>query len=472
MICGGPGSDIVVAGRGDDTVFTGAGNDLVYGESGADVIDAGAGDDAVYAGRGDDVVDGGRGFDACDDGEKRRRCELVSFDGDPEPVAVGDVEITSQTRVYDGLGSLVEVDIDGAATGFVWDHSLAVPQVVEMTDGSGAADVLYGLTRLAELSDTATSVAGYSVLGDSFDLGVGFDPFGSALTDPVDAIGFGFRGELHLDGQVHLRARDLLPELGRFTTIDPLDGVAGTVVESNPYHYVNNDPVNLLDPLGLAPDQGRSAFSDSTFAEAWIGASLENTCLFPTGCLSPTSTDERDMIYAPDVRGPGYIVVLDSLGQRRSNSDWAWDPFALGYVPTFRFGVIGTTETARSAAVEYRGLLISVNADPASGLQTFGDAWNVVVSFSWVERRRVTGFLADPNTGAIASYETGIRPFEIVGKTRYEDLSLDAIEIVDRVRWGRGDRLRLPIGTAVTPQWHATPSWGIVDVYPPEEGPF
>jgi len=275
VICGGPGSDIVVAGRGDDTVFTGAGNDLVYGESGADVIDAGAGDDVVSAGRGDDVVDGGlgfdvvdggRGFDACDDVEKRRRCELVSFDGDPDPAPDDVVDTSVQSRTYDGLGSLVEVDVDGATNGFVWDHNLAVPQVVEMTDGSGAADVLYGLTRLAELSDTATSVAGYSVLGDSFDLGVGFDPFGSALTDPAEAVGFGFRGELHIDGQVHLRARDLLPELGRFTTIDPLDGVAGTVVETNPYHYVNNDPVNLLDPLGLRPGHGRDAFSDSTFA--------------------------------------------------------------------------------------------------------------------------------------------------------------------------------------------------------------
>ena len=40
--------------------------------------------------------------------------------------------------------------------------------------------------------------------------------------------------------------RDYTPVLGRWTTLDPVrDG-------TNWYAYVNNDPINFVDPLGLA----------------------------------------------------------------------------------------------------------------------------------------------------------------------------------------------------------------------------
>ena len=277
IIGGDVGNDLIVAGGGADQVTGSTGDDSMFGGRGHDDLRGNEDDDQIFGGRGDDVIRGGfgnavldgdvgtndargnSGIDTCDDSGSHSSCETVTALGDTnltaEPVSTEySLAVTStQSRSYDGLGSLVEVDIDGATNEFVWDHSLAVPQIVEMTDASGSADVLYGLTRLAELTDSSASVAGYSVLGDSTDRGVAFDPFGTALTDPADAIGFGFRGELHIGGQVHLRARDLLPELGRFATIDPLDGVVGTVVETNPYHYANNDPVNLLDPLGLRP---------------------------------------------------------------------------------------------------------------------------------------------------------------------------------------------------------------------------
>lgn len=38
---------------------------------------------------------------------------------------------------------------------------------------------------------------------------------------------------------------------GTFTTRDPLDGVDGLTTVSNPYHYVSNDPLNQVDPMGL-----------------------------------------------------------------------------------------------------------------------------------------------------------------------------------------------------------------------------
>ena len=92
------------------------------------------------------------------------------------------------------------------------------------------------------------------MLGDTIDgplaISGGYDPFGESQNDPTD-LGFGYRGELHLGTHVYLRARDLDPDFGRFTSVDPLEGTPGTTTVANQYAYASNDPVQQLDPLGL-----------------------------------------------------------------------------------------------------------------------------------------------------------------------------------------------------------------------------
>ena len=103
------------------------------------------------------------------------------------------------------------------------------------------------------------------------------DPYGSTVASPntkpwvragaYDAFGvprqasstarpepsFGYRGEVVIDDDIYLRARTYDPDTARFTSRDPLDGVAGEPVVANPYHYAGNDPVNREDPDGLRP---------------------------------------------------------------------------------------------------------------------------------------------------------------------------------------------------------------------------
>ncbi len=92
-----------------------------------------------------------------------------------------------------------------------------------------------------------------------------YDPYGQAASPETNRPTFGYRGELHLDTLVHLRNRDHNPNTRRFNTPDPLDGIAGTPVETNPYHYTNNNPTNLEDPLGLRPEDESLQFDDSSY---------------------------------------------------------------------------------------------------------------------------------------------------------------------------------------------------------------
>jgi RHS repeat-associated protein len=69
---------------------------------------------------------------------------------------------------------------------------------------------------------------------------------------------FGFAGGLHdpETGLVRFGARDYDPATGRWTARDPILFAGGS---ANLYQYAGGDPVNRVDPLGLAPGPSDAA---------------------------------------------------------------------------------------------------------------------------------------------------------------------------------------------------------------------
>jgi len=83
---------------------------------------------------------------------------------------------------------------------------------------------------------------------------IDYDSFGNVVTDtnPGFSVPFGFAGGLFDTdtGLVRFGYRDYDPATGRWTAKDPIDFAGGDTVL---YGYVQNDPVNLVDPDGLNP---------------------------------------------------------------------------------------------------------------------------------------------------------------------------------------------------------------------------
>lgn len=188
--------------------------------------------------------------------------------------------VKTVTRGYNAEGLLSGYDVSGPGAspaesyGMSWDHNRGVAQPLQflvgsdpfdtttvVSDGSGPVSTVVDNVAVPVAVDGFGSVVGSS--GQNVNYAGGYDVWGRAVSPSVsDAPSFGFRGELTVDDQIYLRNRIYDPNSRLFTTVDPLGPVAGTPTVATLYHYVDNDPVNLVDPLGLAP-MDRNPMDDS-----------------------------------------------------------------------------------------------------------------------------------------------------------------------------------------------------------------
>jgi RHS repeat-associated protein len=87
-------------------------------------------------------------------------------------------------------------------------------------------------------------------------------------TECAENIGnpFKFSGQFFDDeiGQYYLRARQYDPNIGRFTSRDPVDGKFEEPLTLHKYLYCTNNPINKIDPTGLwSPDIHEQIINDA-----------------------------------------------------------------------------------------------------------------------------------------------------------------------------------------------------------------
>ena len=161
------------------------------------------------------------------------------------------------TFAYDSLGRRLSRTLNGQRVDYVYDGVQAIGELtagvpVTLLTGLGLDDVIARYTDaggLYYLTDALKSVVAQTRFDRSIQNYYVYSPHGETISigsdggNPVQYTGRENDGT----GLYYYRARYYDGQIGRFLSEDP----AGFSADVNAYAYVNNEPTNLTDPLGL-----------------------------------------------------------------------------------------------------------------------------------------------------------------------------------------------------------------------------
>lgn len=212
---------------------------------------------------------------------------------------------TETSFLYDGFGHRMAEIEDGLTREFVVDVNRVLPQVIfEMLDEDATA-YLFGLSRFARVGQTTEYYledALQSIVSVTNDSGALVDEtlytsFGLPTDAPASQFAFNDQAFNSNTGLFYLRARYYDPELGRFVSEDPFNGLLTKPSSLHGYLYASNDPINRIDPAGLF--DGRKVWNGFTRTLGGATKTLAGATLVGSGLAIGTATS---------VTGGGLVV--------------------------------------------------------------------------------------------------------------------------------------------------------------------
>ena len=201
-----------------------------------------------------------------------------SWDSENRLVGIIYPDGTEDVYTYDGVGKRIQTSEDGNITNYLYDglnviieqdgsglttasyvrglgYGGGIGSVISKQGAEGSKQYYYydGIGNVVNLADNAGNVTQSYV----------YDAYGNVLNGAVPSPhGFSTKEYSSRSGLIHFGARLYDPAVGRFISKDPLGMIDGP----NMYSYVNNNPVNLVDPYGLCA-QGTGSQQPTPLAE-------------------------------------------------------------------------------------------------------------------------------------------------------------------------------------------------------------
>lgn len=183
------------------------------------------------------------------------------------------IEVTAPDRTdqyqYDGDGNRLRRITDGQLEQYVLDLTRDMSWVFCSAGGTGelANKYLYGSGLVSAKQGEYVNYYHFDPLGNAVAMSdssatiiatYSYDEYGSSTrSEEADNNPYAFVGQLgimsEISGLLFMRARFYDPSIGRFLSWDPVQGSPREPTSLHNYIYVNNDPVNLVDPTGLVP---------------------------------------------------------------------------------------------------------------------------------------------------------------------------------------------------------------------------
>lgn len=193
----------------------------------------------------------------------------IKYDWDAEDRLVKIISGNGTNEfIYDGLSRRVAEKLNGVVIKrWLWDGT----ELSEERDAGGSAVVkrFFGQgeqitgTNYYFTTDHLGSIREMTDINDIVQVRFDYDPYGrrTRISGNTDA-DFGFTGHYyHAQTGLHLALyRSYDASMGRWLSRDPIEENGGL----NLYNYVNGNPANLVDPLGLIDASGLGGSSTST----------------------------------------------------------------------------------------------------------------------------------------------------------------------------------------------------------------
>ena len=118
-------------------------------------------------------------------------------------------------------------------------------------------------------------------------------------------------------------ARFYDPAIGRFPTIDPLALIYSNI---NPYAYVKNNPINLIDPTGMASEAYNAGSMKMDFSTNYEKADAENKRIL---AQNNRGQGQSRAVTADDIAASGtpygHYLLNEKTGERSGNVIEGWN---------------------------------------------------------------------------------------------------------------------------------------------------